>query len=365
MTIMTEPDLRFTVGVDTHKDVHVAATLDGRGGVCATASFATTAAGYQQLGTWAGSFGEIAAFGIEGTSSWGAGLSRHLEAAGFTVIEVNCTNRQHRRRHGKSDTADAIGAARLVQAGEATARPKAGTGAVEAIRVLRVTRESAKKARTQAINQLRSLLATGPTDLRAELADLRGPALVARAAELSADIDRSTPLGATTVALGHLARRYQALTVEIDALQKDLDVLVTAAAPPCLLAEHGVGIDSAAALLIAAGDNPERLHSAAAFASLCGTSPVDASSGKQQHHRLNRGGNRDANSALWRIVLAKMRWDEETQIYIAKKIGEGKTKKGAMRCLKRHLARRYWKMLTQDPNPETDDQAPEQPTITP
>lgn len=344
---MTRPDTAITVGVDTHKDLHVAAALDGRGAVLGTESFCATAGGYEQLRCWADRFGEIDAVGVEGTGSWGAGLTRHLAAAQVRVIEVNRTNRQHRRRHGKSDTADAIGAARAVQSGEATAVPKSGSGPVEAVRALRVTMRSAVKARTQAVNQMRSLLDVADPQLRSELGALNAKHLAARAARFRPGTDVTDPAVATKTALRSLARRYQALTTEINELRALLDTAVQAAVPPALLAEHGVGTDTAAALLIAAGDNPHRMHSDAAFAALCGVAPVDASSGRQQRHRLNRGGNRDANSALWRIVLVKMASDPQTRDYIARRVTEGKTKREAIRSLKRHLARRYWKLLTQ------------------
>jgi transposase len=342
---MTRPDTAITVGVDTHKDLHVAAALDDRGAVLGTETFCATAAGYEELRSWALGFGELVSVGVEGTGSWGAGLARHLSAAGVAVIEVNRTNRQHRRRHGKSDTADAVGAARAVQSGEASATPKTGTGPVEAVRVLRVTLRSAIKARTQAINQMRSLLDVAEPQLRDELGGLNAARLAQRCARLRPGTDITDPTAATKTALRSLGRRHQALSIEIDELRPLLERAVTAAAPPALLAEHGVGTDTAAALLIAAGDNPHRMHSDAAFAALCGVAPVDASSGRQQRHRLNRGGNRDANNALWRIVLVKMATDTETRDFIAERLARGKTKREAIRSLKRHLARRYWKLL--------------------
>ena len=344
---MTRPGTTITVGVDTHKDLHVAALLDERGAVLATESFPATAAGYEQLHCWATERGDVAAVGVEGTGSWGAGLARHLAAGGVSVIEVNRTNRQHRRRHGKSDTADAIGAARAVQSGEATAVPKTGSGPVEAVRALRVTMRSAIKARTQATNQMRSLLDVADPSLRDELSGLNAARLAQRCARLRPGSDVTEPATATKTALRSLGRRYQALSVEIDDLRALLEQAVVAAAPPELLSEHGVGTDTAAALLIAAGDNPHRMHSDAAFAALCGAAPVDASSGRQQRHRLNRGGNRDANNALWRIALVKMAHDTETRDFIAERLARGKTKREAIRSLKRHLARRYWKLLTQ------------------
>ena len=346
-TITARPTV--TIGVDTHKDFHVAAAIDDRGGLLATATFPADSEGYQSLRCWAEDLGDIDAYGIEGTSSWGAGLTRYLAPGPARIVEVNSTNRQHRRRHGKSDTTDAIAAARAVQSGEATATPKSGSGAVEAVRVVRLTMRSAIKARTQAMNQLRCVLDTGPAALRAELAKLPAGQLVARVASLEPVGELTDPYAATVTALVSLARRHQQLSVEITTLRGHLKRLIVVAAPPELLADKGVGPDTAAALVVAAGDNPDRMHSDAAFASLCGVSPVDASSGKQQRHRLNRGGNRDANQALWRIVLVKMACDPETQAFIAARIEQGKTKPEAIRILKRHLARRYWKILTTTP----------------
>ena len=213
------------------------------------------------------------------------------------------------------------------------------------MRVLRVTLRSAIKARTQATNQMRSLLDVTDPQLRDELGRLNAARLAQRCARLRPGPDITDPTAATKTALRSLGRRYQALSIEIDELRGLLERAVTAAAPPALLAEHGVGTDTAAALLIAAGDNPHRMHSDAAFAALCGVAPVDASSGRQQRHRLNRGGNRDANNALWRIVLVKMAHDTETRDFIAERLARGKTKREAIRSLKRHLARRYWKLL--------------------
>lgn len=270
---MTRSDTAITVGVDTHKDLHVAAAIDDRGAVLGTETFCATAAGYQELRCWAAGHGELAVVGVEGTGSWGAGLARHLAAAGVAVIEVNRTNRQHRRRHGKSDTADAIGAARAVQSGEAAGTPKTGTGPVEAVRVLRVTLRSAIKARTQATNQMRSLLDVADPQLRDALGKHNAKELAAHAARLRPGSDVTDPTAATKTALRSLGRRYQALSTEIDELRGSLDTAVRAAAPPALLDEHGVGTDTAAALLIAAGDNPDRMHSDAAFAAMCGVAP--------------------------------------------------------------------------------------------
>lgn len=343
---MTAPSTGVTIGVDTHKDIHVAAALDARGALLGTESFPTTTVGYEAMLEWATAHGTVNGIGVEGTGSWGAGLNRYLHSQQVTVFEVNRPNRQHRRRNGKSDTADAIGAARAVQSGEADVTPKTGDGPIEALRALRTTMRSAMKARTQFINQIRALIDVSGPALKDKLSPLNKNELVERCVRLRPGVDITDPLNATKTSLRRLARRCIALDTEIKDLKADIEIVVRQVAPPELLAEKGVGIDTAAALLIAAGDNPERMHSDAAFAALCGVSPIDASSGRQHRHRLNRGGNRDANSALWRIVLVKMATDPTTQAYIQRRTSEGKTKREAMRALKRHLARRYWKILT-------------------
>jgi transposase len=234
---------------------------------------------------------------MEGTGSWGVGLARYLRDHGVPVIDVNRPNRQHRQRVGKSDPTDAEAAARAVQAGVATGQAKTADGWVEMIRILRVTRRSAIKARTQAANQLQALVVTCPDELRDRLRKLSVARLVTTAAQLRPGPRPATVLAASKLALRSAALRYQQLDAEVAALDVQLDRLVAEAAP-ALLAVSGVGTDTAAALLVAAGDNPDRLRSEAAFAHLCGVAPVPASSGKTTRHRLHRGGNRDANRAL-------------------------------------------------------------------
>ncbi len=335
-----------TGGVDTHKDTHVAAALDGFGQVLGTESFPTTTAGYRRLLGWFRGFGELEAVGIEGTGAWGAGLARSLTVRGVRVLEVQRPNRQHRRRYGKSDPADAIGAARAVQAGEASGIPKAATGSVESIRLLQVARRSAIKARTQAANQLHAIVTTAPDQLRATLAGLTTSDLVERAARLRpGTIDH--PTAAAKLALTALARRSQALTAEINELDRHLDELTTTAAPT-LVALNGVGTQTASALLTAAGDNPDRLLRESSFAALCGSSPLDASSGRQQRHRLNRGGDRQANAALYIIVISRLRWEPATKNYMQRRLAEGKTRKEIIRCLKRYVARQAHRAILTD-----------------
>jgi transposase len=340
----TQPP-RVTIGVDTHKDLHVAAARDQLGRRLGTTTAPATSPGYAQLLAWARGLGEPAAWGVEGTGSYGAGLARFLAAHGQRVWEVNRPDRAARRRRGKSDPVDADAAARTVQAGEASGTPKTQDGAVEMLRALRVARQTAVKARTQAVNALKGLLVTAPTELREQLEGLTTTKLVRQAAALDSGT-LATPTAAAMLALGGLARRYQQLDAEISLLTRTLDQLTIKAAPK-LRELLGVGPDSAAALLITAGDNPGRLHSEAAFAALCGSSPVEASSGKTRRHRLNRGGDRQANAALHRIVIVRLRWHQPTHDYAARRTAEGKTGKEITRCLKRYVAREVFAALHQ------------------
>jgi transposase len=341
-SIVTEPG-EVVVGVDTHMDIHVAVVLSSLGARLGSTQVATTAAGFGELVGWAKGFGPIRCFGVEGTGSYGAALARHLRDGGHTVVEVDRPDRRTRRLKGKSDPVDAEAAARAVLAGTASGCPKAGDGRVEMIRSLRVVRRSAMKARTQATNQLLALVLTSPEELRASLRGLSLQSLVQVAARF-----RPGPLldtaAATKLALRHLARRHAALSAEIAQLDRALAQVVSEAAPG-LLALPGVGTDVAGALLVAAGDNPERLSSEAAFARLCGVAPLPASSGKTNRHRLNRGGDRIANNALWRIVLVRMSSDPRTRNYVERRTKEGLSKKEIIRCLKRYVAREVYRRL--------------------
>jgi len=332
-----------TGGVDTHLDVHVAAALDHIGGLLGVESFPADAAGYRRLLAWLASFGTVAVVGVEGTGSYGAGLTRHLLSQGVEVVEVDRPNRQERRRAGKSDPADAIEAARAAASGRAKGKAKTRDGSVEAIRVLRVAKCSARKDRTRALNQLRSLVSTAPDELRAQLRGLSIFRLVRRVAGLR-PAGRTDVVNATKIAMRTLARRVVELDAEIAELDALIEPLVAETAPE-LLARPGVGPDSAGALLVAAGDNPERLRSERSFAHLCGVSPLDASSGKQQRHRLNRGGDRQANAALWRIVMSRLSFDPASQLYLERRTKEGLSKLEAMRCLKRYVAREVFYLL--------------------
>ena len=257
---------------------------------------------------------------------------------------------EHRRRSSrrnleKSDPSDAEHAARAVLAGETSGVPKSGDGRVEMIRALQAARRSAIKARTQAANQLQGLRVTAPEELRHRLRGLSTKQLVSVAARFRLGDCPSDVPTATKFALRSVARRYEALLAEIVELDAHLDRLVAQAAPE-LVSLPGIGTGNAATLLIVAGDNPQRLRSEASFANLCGVSPIEASSGKVVRHRLNRGGNREANRALYMICcLARMRRDRRTQEYVARRTAEGKSKREIIRCLKRYLAREAYRVL--------------------
>jgi transposase len=260
------------------------------------------------------------------------------------VIEVNRPNRQTRHARGKSDPVDAEAAARAVLSGEAASIPKSDGDRVGMIRTLRVARRSAVHSTTQIINQIHALLVTAPADLREQLRSLTGRTLIETLAAFRPG-PITTPTAATKMTLRALARRHQYLGEELATLNVELERLTQEVAPE-LCALKGVGPDVAGALLVAAGDNPERLRSEASFAHLCGVAPLPASSGKTTgRHRLNRGGNRQANNALWRIVIGRLRWHQPTKDYVARRTAEGLSKKEIIRCLKRYVAREVFRTL--------------------
>ena len=336
-------------GVDAHADAHHAAALDGRGALLGTKSFPTTTPGYAALLDWLCSFGELAAVAIESTGSYASALVRYLREHDVQVLEVNQPHAHTRRRRGKSDAIDAELAARLLLAGKATAIPKQSDGIVESIRLLRDARESAVKARAAAILQLGGLIITAPQELRDDLKrrkTLRGKAALCRRFRPALD-ELATPTQAAKLALRSIARRLGALDDEITDLDRQLEALVRAAAPRTtqLL---GISTGHAGRLLVTAGQNIDRLHGEGAFAALCGTSPVPASSGKTTRHRLNYGGDRQANRTLHLIAVCRLRYCQRTRAYARRRTAEGKTKLEILRCLKRYIAREVYNTLQAD-----------------
>lgn len=354
----TKPQSRHIVaGVDTHKQTHHAAVVDANTGkLLADQEFAATQAGYRKLMSWMGSHGTLVMAGLEGTGSYGAGLQRFLQARGVTVIEVSRPNRQDRRRQGKSDPIDAINAARAVLSETATTTPKDRDGYVEAVRQIRTTRRGAVKARRSALNQLHGLLWGAPEQLRAMLSGYDRAALVVRCARLRIpkDIVLDDPAVNARRMMRRLAKRIQMLDEEIAEANEELNNLLTRHVPN-LLAVNGVGTEAAGQILTTAGQNIDRLKSEASLARICGVAPIPASSGNTTRHRLHRGGDRDANSAIHLIVINRLRWHEPTKRYIERRTEEGKSKKEAIRCLKRAVVRELYRALQADLNRSLDD----------
>lgn len=332
-------------GVDTHKDLHVAAVIDTAETVLGTHSFSTTRAGYRALVKWVRSFGDVVKIGVEGTGSYGAGICRHLTEAGIEVLEVDRPDRSDRRRKGKDDDLDAVSAARAALHGRRVSIPKSKDGAVESLRVLRVTRQTAVRARRNALQLLRMTIVSAPEELRDQVRNLTRMQLIRTCGGWRPELTNAAdPVAATRIALKSLARRILELGDEIGDLDELIEPLVRALAPQ-LLERVGIGIEVAGQLLVTAGDNPDRLRSEASFDMLCGVAPLPASSGMTRRHRLNRGGDRQANSALHLAVISRLRMDEKTKAYVVKKTAQGHSKLEIIRCLKRYLAREVYYLL--------------------
>lgn len=345
----TSPD-EIIIGVDTHKQTHAAVAINGLGACLGVITLPASLRGYQELETWARSFGRVRAFGIEGTGSYGAGLSRFLQERGHGVIEVNRPNRQIRHQHGKTDPLDAENAARAVLSGQARAAPKSGASSVEMIRHLKVTRDTAVKSRAQAMVTLKTIIINAPAALRESLEAITGKMALIRHLAALRPGPMTSPTASAKAALRALARRWLALNTEIKSHDADLDAL-TAACAPTLKEAHGMSTGTAAEMLILVGDNPERIRSEAAFAKLCGACPIPASSGKTTRHRLNRGGHRQANAALYRVVIVRMRSHPPTLDYVRRRTAEGKGKMEIIRCLKRFVAREIFGYLCRTNQP--------------
>jgi transposase len=332
-------------GVDAHADVHVAAAVDSNGAVLGIESFPADAAGYRRLAGWLTGFGPVIRVGVEGTGSYGVGLARHLHREGIEVVEVDRPNRQTRRRFGKSDPIDAEAAARAALSGTATVIPKRRDGTVEQIRVLMVARRSARMQRNQTLNQLRQIVFTGPDEIRVRFKDRHKTGLVSEAARMRPRKGSDPIVFTTNTVIRGLARRIQNLNDEMATIDDALAGLIDATAPS-LVELYGVGVVTAATLLVTAGDNPDRLHSERSWAHLCGASPVPTGSGKTSGRvRLNHGGDRQANAALYQIVLTRMSSDAETRNYVRRRRAEGLSTREIMRCLKRYVARQTFKHL--------------------
>lgn len=334
------------LGVDTHLDTHVGAVISDTGKFLGTLAVTTDSAGYLKLLNWAKSLGRLRRAGIEGTGTYGAGLARVLREHEIDVLEVNRPDRANRRRQGKSDPTDAESAARAVLSGSAIAIPKTQCGAAEAMRAVSVARRSAVKAKTQAINQIRALLICAPQAIRERLWKAKPSECIEGCARLRS-LGTTTLLRTLTTTLRMLAKRWLVLSQELEKLDAILESLTSQHAKR-LRKQFGVGPQTAAVLIAVAGDNPERVKNEAALAALCGASPLQASSGKTIRHRLNRGGDRSANNALWTIAMVRMRSDPRTRAYVQKRTAEGMSNKEIHRCLKRYIVRALYPLILAD-----------------
>ncbi len=343
---LSAPSRKIVVGVDTHKHLHVAVALDELGARLGELTIGADSVGYAALAAWSEQLGRPRIFGVEGTGSYGAGLASFLRRRGYKIVEVDRGDRRGRRANGKSDTLDAEAAARAVLAGSAGAIPKSADGVCEMVRQVKIARDTAVKARTQALITLKCIIVNAPAELREQLEQLADKALLDRCAGF-----RRGPIDSTTASAKHtlraLARRWLELAAEIAEHDRVLDQLTRTAAPT-LREAFGIGADTAAEMLIVFGDNPERIRSEAAFAKLCGVAPIPASSGKTNRHRLSRGGHRQANSALYRVVIVRMRFHQPTIDYVARRSREGRSKRDIIRCLKRFLAREIYHHVMTD-----------------
>jgi transposase len=352
------------VGVDAHTDTHDAAVLDDCGRLLGTRTFPADAAGYRALLGSAQCFGAIAALGVESTGSFAAGLVRYLRAQGLEVLEVNQPHAHTRRRRGKSDPIDAEMAARHMLAANSIVIAKDTAGIVESIRQLRVARDGAVKARSAALNALTGLVVAAPEELRSQsLARRTTRGRATLCARFRPDQARlHEPIHAAKAALRSIARSVIDLDAEIDTLDRQLKRLVADAAP-ATSARVAVSTGHAGALLVTAGQNIERLRSEASFAALCGASPIPVSTGRTDRHRLNYGGDRDANRALHMIAVCRLRHCDRTRAYAERRTAEGKTKTEIIRCLKRYIAREIYHALVADLQPRPDTHRRPDPTV--
>lgn len=334
-------------GVDTHKDLHVAAVVDAQDRVMGTRSFPTTRQGYRHLLAWMRTFGDLQRVGVESSGSYGAGLLRALQQAGVTVLEVTAPDKQDRRKRGKNDDLDAQNAAHAAFAGKRTVTPRSRDGMVEALRVLVACRKTAVTARRVALQMIHNTIVAAPDGLREQLRAMTRMQLIRTLAAWRPDLSAFRDVeGAYRISLKALGRRYLELHDEIADHDTMIAAIVTDLAPN-LIARNSISYNGAAQLLLTAGGNPERMRSEASFAALCGVSPVPASSGKTIRHRLNRGGDRAANSALHIIAIGRLRTDPRTKAFVARRVAEGHSKLDAIRTLKRYIAREVFALIMQ------------------
>lgn len=348
IVLITSPPiepLNLIAGVDTHADTHTLAILGAHGGVLLTETFAADQRGYNDLIKTLQNAGSVKLVGVEGTNSYGAGLTRALTTAGYTVKEVLRPTRQVRRMHGKSDSIDAVEAARSLQAGKGISQAKDSSTPAESLRFLLTARAQLITTITALGNCITALLTTAPETVRSKYRDLTTSNLVKRLTASRPGEELDCPHIAVMHAMQQLAQSREAASSKAEQLERQMQSILSAHYPQ-VLAIYGAGSIVAAQLVVTAGGNPQRIRDEAAFASLCGVAPIPASSGRTDRHRLNRGGDRRGNSALHRIAFIRMRCDERTREYVRRRTTEGKSKREIMRCLKRAIAREVYRALT-------------------
>jgi transposase len=340
------------IGVDTHKDTHTFAVLGSKTGeVLAVFHAAATAAGYADALCRLEMVvpGRVRLWAIEGTASYGAGLTRHLQRHEEMVAEVDHPHKRHRTVRGKSDEIDAIGAARAVMERQVLSEPRA-SGDRECLRLFMVARCGAVETLTDGMRRLRSLIVTAPSPLREKLCVSGRERLLAAVMALRSSRKDDSVIHTTILALKVIARRVQAAATDAKTLKEEISQRVRLICP-ALLAETGVGPISAAQVLIS-WSHPGRIRSEAAFARLAGIAPIPASSGMRHRHRLDRRGDRKLNNAIFTIALSRMRVDEKTRTYIKKRIAMGNSRKEAIRILKRHIIRGIFRIVENTATPK-------------
>jgi transposase len=344
---MLADQLDYVIGVDPHRDTDALAIVDVRtGGIVLDTSVPANSSGYAR----ALELAELhapgrRAFAIEGTGSFGAGLTRFLVSQQERVLEVGRLRRE-RRSGGKTDALDAVRAAGSVLAQPRPAEPRAG-GEREALRALIAAREGAVNAKRAGLCQLRDLLITTPEPLRSELRPLTRAQLLRRLAAVRPSRHRDVELRGALQALRTVARRVQHLTAEERELAREIEKLTRTLAPQ-LLEQPGVG-PLAAAQVVLSWSHRGRIRSEAAFARLAGCAPIPASSGQTIRYRLDRSGDRQLNRALHMILVTRRRTHPPTIAYINRRISDGKSRREANRCLKRYLARNLYRLLEHPP----------------
>ena len=343
MKPMLADTVDFVIDIDTHRDSHTAAVTSTTGGVVAQLTVATDAFGFGKLDAFAAQHAAgRRVWAIEGTGSFGSGLTTHLLEHGEWVVEIDRPTRPARRDGAKSDDLDAVRAAREALTREHLAAPRA-RGDREAMRVLLTTREGAILARTKAICQLKALIVNAPQALRDQLRRASTDEQLTRCARLRTLPSHSVEHRATVRAIRATARRALMLEAEAAEHETELELLVSAACPQ-LLARPGIGVITAAQLLIS-WSHRDRIRNEAAFAKLAGAAPIPASSGNTVRHRLNRAGDRQLNRALHTVALTRLRCDPATKAYAARRTTEGKTPRDIKRCLKRAIARETYRIM--------------------